>query len=114
MKKSSVIILVILFAAAALFFYAFLYGGLSNTATPEPTQPTGKLTSIESYVFQHISELSPEKEVLGGKFYVTGIKAEGGYGTVNYEDGHIALVADFTYTADDVTGIKITSFVVRK
>ena len=112
--KKIIVILVILLAAAAVFFYVFIYGGLSNTATPEPVQPTGKLMSIESYVSQHISELSPEKEVLGGKFYVTGIKVEGGYGTVNYEDGHIALVADFTYTADDVTGIKITSFVVRK
>lgn len=109
MKKIIVMLVPVLALVVAALL--FIYNGSTRT---DPTQPTGKLMSIESYVSQHISELSPEKEVLGGKFYVTGIKVEDGYGTVNYEDGHIALVADFTYTADDVTGIKITSFVVRK
>lgn len=81
----------------------------------EQSAPQGKLMSIESYVTQNISLLSPEKEVLGGTFYVTKIEVEPEEkkGYVEYEDGHVAYSADFTYTADDMDGINITSFVVR-
>jgi hypothetical protein len=85
----------------------------TNT-TPTTNQPSGKLMSIESYVTQNISTISPEKEVLGGTFYVTEIEASDGSGIVKYEDGHNAFVADFTYTASDREGIDITSFIVRK
>ncbi len=76
--------------------------------------PTGKLMSVESYVSRNISNLSPEKEVLGGTFYVTDINVADGKGVVQYEDGHNAYIADFTYEAADGTGIRINSFVVRK
>jgi hypothetical protein len=69
--------------------------------------------SIESYVAQNISSLSPEKEVLGGAFYVTDIRAADGAGVVAYEDGHNAYTADFTYTMSDTHGIDIISFEVR-
>ncbi len=90
------------------------YGIPYKTEVDYPEKSAGKLMSIESYVSQNISELSPIKATMGGTFYVTGIKAEGGYGTANYEDGHNAYLADFTYTATDQEGIKITSFVVQK
>jgi hypothetical protein len=77
----------------------------------------GKLMSIDSYVTQNISTLSPVKATLGGTFYVTGLEAHGGSGTVHYEDGHNAYIADFTYTVSDTaTGagnIQVTSFIVR-
>ncbi len=75
--------------------------------------PAPKLMSIESYVTQNISELSPIKESVGGTFYVTDIKAENGVGVVSYEDGHNAYTADFTYEMNDSTGIKITTFIIR-
>lgn len=75
--------------------------------------PAGKVMSIESYVTQNISTLSPEKEVLGGTFYVTSIQAADGQGVVSYEDGHNAYTADFTYMMSDREGIQITSFRVR-
>ena len=83
---------------------------------PLPAEPTpeGRLMSIESYISQNISELSPEKEVLGGRFYVTSVEAADGRGIVEYEDGHIALVADFTYEMSEQAGIRITSFIVRE
>lgn len=96
------------FALITLAFLVLLY------LYPRAEVPEGKLMSIESYVSQNISELSPEKAVLGGTFYVTEIQVADGKGTVEYEDGHIALVADFTYTASDRQGINITSFTVRR
>lgn len=80
----------------------------------QPPLPAGKSMSPESYIAQHISELSPAKEVLGGKFYVTEIQAGSGKGVVHYEDGHVAFIADFTYTASDERGIEITSFTIRE
>ncbi len=108
--KRLIVILVPVFVVAAAFLLVFIYS-VSSTTT---AQPTGRLMSIESYVTQNISELSPEKEVLGGHFYVTEIQATDGKGVVHYEDGHIALVADFTYEATEQTGITITSFTIRE
>lgn len=62
------------------------------------------------YVREHIAILSPEKEVLGGTFFVTDISADAGKGTVTYEDGHILLSAEFTYTRDAQNNVTITSF----
>lgn len=75
--------------------------------------PAGRLMSIEDYVTQNISALSPEKEVLGGTFYVTEIVAADGRGVVSYEDGHIAFTADFTYETSPQSGHEITSFIIR-
>ena len=44
---------------------------------------------------------------------MTEIEADDGAGKVWYEDGHIALVADFTYISDKY-GITISSFEVRR
>ena len=41
---------------------------------------------------------APEKEVLGGKFYITKLTWVGdNSGIVEYEDGHIALRASFDF-----------------
>lgn len=114
--KSLIGLLVICLVTVALFFYK---GNSTQQAVVqeemEQSEQQGKLMSIESYVTQNISLLSPEKEVLGGTFYVTKIEVEPEEkkGYVEYEDGHVAFAADFTYTADDVEGITITSFVIR-
>jgi len=101
--------------------YAATRSSTTPVRTPTTTQqenaaPQGKLMSIESYVTHNISALSPEKETLGGTFYVTEISvdSEKKTGHVKYEDGHNAYEADFSYTAADQTGINITSFVIRK
>lgn len=104
-------------ALCAVAIFAVFY--LTGT---EAEAPTAKVMSIESFVTQRISELSPEKEVLGGTFQVTDIRLtprEGtsvasGTGVVSYEDGHNAYTADFSYEADDFKGISITNFVIRK
>lgn len=91
----------------SIAFAAFLFSPFnslsSSTVTPIP---------IDSYVETNISTLSPIKEQLGGTFYVTSIEARDGKGVVEYEDGHNAYTADFTYT-ETFGAPTITSFVVR-
>jgi hypothetical protein len=116
-------------ALLAIIIIAVGIGGFfaydSNTPEPTPTPqetpttttdaPQGKLMSVEAYITQNISALSPIKETMGGTFYVTEIEVEPeeNKGKVEYEDGHNAYVAEFTYTSNDRTGHTITSFVVR-
>jgi hypothetical protein len=111
MKKISTLIVFIALFAAGYLMWPNLKA-LFVTEAPAPA-PAGKLMAIEDYVRQNISALSPEKEVLGGTYYVTEISASDGVGVVSYEDGHNAYTADFTYVSDDRTGHTITSFKIR-
>ena len=78
-----------------------------------PTNPeVQNPDSVTSYISKNISALSPEKEVLGGTFYVTNITFDAGTGTVEYEDGHNAFVADFSYEFTESGQVDITSFVI--
>ncbi|MFA6446615.1 MAG: hypothetical protein WCW14_05215 [Candidatus Paceibacterota bacterium] len=69
---------------------------------------------LKIYLNDNLSVVSPEKEVLGGKFYVTKIilissdKAE-----VEYEDGHIALKAKFNFVINDGE-VRVSDFVITK
>lgn len=61
---------------------------------------------IETYLKENISELSPAKEVLGGKFFVTKFRFIDDQNVViDYEDGHNLYQADvvFLIEGDDVT-----------
>lgn len=104
-----------------LILLIFIYGAIvylgrdtSKTQTQTNQQTAAQQQTIEEYIRENISNLSPEKEVLGGTFYTTNIEAHGGAGTVSYEDGHNAFVADFTYTVDESGRPSVTSFTVRK
>ncbi len=60
------------------------------------------------YIKEHVSELSPEKEVLGGKFYITKITFENaGNAIVEYEDGHIALRAHVSFMVDGGKNVEV-------
>ncbi len=68
--------------------------------------------ALKNYFRDNLSTLSPEKEVLGGKFYVNDLqllssdKAE-----VVYEDGHIVLKAEFNFSMDEnFNNVKISNF----
>lgn len=70
---------------------------------------------VVKYLEDNISQLSPEKEVLGGKFYLTSIDFISDQEViVSYEDGHIALVAKVTFTLEQKSpldkGLIIESF----
>ncbi len=52
----------------------------------------------EEFLKQNIGVISPEKEVLGGKFYVTNLSwIDDNRVIVEYEDGHIALSAEAVF-----------------
>lgn len=71
-------------------------------------EPCTEEDVLRNYLKENISQLSPEKEVLGGKFYVTKVTiATPGQAEVEYEDGHIALKARFEYSVkQDVVTIE--------
>jgi hypothetical protein len=111
MKRYLWIMLPVLAICVAVFVVIFFW----QDAAPSTE---GRLMSIESYVTQNISTLSPEKEVLGGTFYVTSIQVvpgagSEGTGVVSYEDGHNAFTADFVYESNEQSGHTITKFTVR-
>ncbi len=80
----------------------------------KPTMPCGKIETqlaVEKYLKDNISNISPKKEVLGGKFYVNKIDWVGNNsGMVEYEDGHILLNASFDYIVQN--DIKNDSYLV--
>jgi len=72
----------------------------------EPCLTLDEQSMVEQYLRNNISQLSPTKEVLGGKFYITQVSFTGNDRVaVDYEDGHIALRAEvvFTITNGQVT-----------
>ncbi len=63
---------------------------------------------VVDYISKNISRISPEKEVLGGKFYVTGYDFENGENViVEYEDGHIMFRARIEFGYVDSENITI-------
>jgi hypothetical protein len=78
---------------------------------PEETMDVEKQGAVFEYLKNNISELSPEKEVLGGTFYITSIDFLDENNLIaGYEDGHIALTAEVEYEYIDVNNIAINSF----
>lgn len=76
-----------------------LGGGLFLLNNNEQLSKEEREIIVSDYIRENISELSSEPEVLGGTFIVTKIEfTDENSGTIEYEDGHIALVADFKYT----------------
>lgn len=79
-----------------------------NPKIEKPIIPCGQSEEravVEKYVSENISNLSPQKEVLGGNFYVTNITwIEDKLARVEYEDGHIALKAIFDYKITSISG----------
>ncbi len=66
--------------------------------------------AVNTYLENNISDLSPEEAVLGGTFYITTVNfpAEN-VAIVNYDDGHIALIARADYSYDNEQ-VEINSF----
>jgi len=111
-----VIVVLISLVGAGTYLYTQSNEGSGKLAEEETEvfPDTGRAMSIEQYVRENITDLSPLEEQLGGTFYVTEIEAHEGVGIVSYEDGHNAYTADFTYEIDPLHGaITMKTFVVR-
>lgn len=62
---------------------------------------------FEAFLRKNLSELSPEKEVLGGTFYLTNIVwITDRNAIIDYEDGHIALRASVGFSFTDKNRIE--------
>jgi hypothetical protein len=72
----------------------------NNEVTASSTIEVDNSDIVKKYIEEHISTLSPVKEVVGGKFYTTNIVTGKDSGVVSYEDGHNEFVADFSFTVD--------------
>lgn len=97
-----------LIIVAFFAFNTYIYNEKQETNLPQEQQEE----LVSQYIEENISQLSPDSEVLVGTFYVTNIEFTGtNTGTVEYEDGHIALIADFTYHFDDgqVAEVELTN-----
>lgn len=130
-NKTALILFSILIIALISLFYArsidedswictevgwIEHGKPSSLPPTIPCTEIEKKLAVEQYLKENISTISPEKEVLGGKFYITKIDwLENNSGIVEYEDGHIALKATFDYEVqinknDDKYSVVITNF----
>ncbi len=68
---------------------------------------------VEAYIKENISTLSPEKEVLGGKFYTTRLVFEkNGIVQVSYEDGHNAYIANVHFSIEPNDQVKILDWTI--
>lgn len=100
MKTTPIIIVVIILVLGIMFF----------VRDGEIIPPKESHAKTEAYIRARISELAPEKETLGGKFYVTEVTfVDDEHGLVKYEDGHMAYTAEFTYKVLD-DSVDISSF----
>ena len=104
MKKTLLLLLIIM--------TAFLVG-CSNDTEEEKLKieiPIETQNIVKNYVKENLSNLSPEKEALGGKFYITQIDfSNPNIITINYEDGHIALKAKANFKIEN-ENVEITNF----
>jgi len=122
MAKKVIIWGVIILAALIVGFFllnSYIYQAKQGEELPQ--EQTGALsqaqteTLVSAYIEENISELSSEPEVLGGTFYVTNIGFTGtNSGTVEYEDGHIALEADFQYVFNEEGAIEVELANIRE
>ncbi|HYE23249.1 MAG TPA: hypothetical protein VEA92_02225 [Candidatus Paceibacterota bacterium] len=115
-NKTRIIVIALVIAVLAVFAYAIYYNSTKEVAAPSPHEEINqRADAIENYVRARLAELSPVAPTMGGTFYVTRIRLLDGEGTVNYEDGHMAYVADFTYTiTEDNRNVEVTSFTLRE
>jgi hypothetical protein len=111
MKKKIVIIIVAIFILTivcflANYFFLKVKYNLLNQYDKE--------VLVSEYLKENISVLSPTKEVLGGKFYITKILfIDDNSGEVEYEDGHILLKSSFDYYIDKNGKMNVSNFIIK-
>ncbi len=69
---------------------------------------------VRNYLNENLSTLSPEPEVLGGKFFVTNLEfVNETKAIVEYEDGHNMYVAEFEYEIVEEE-LRVVSFELKE
>lgn len=114
-NKTRIIVIALVIAVLAVFAYAIYHNTTKDVGEASPHEEINqRADAIENFIRGNLATLSPVEPSMGGTFYVTRIRLLDGEGTVNYEDGHMAYVADFTYTiTEDNRNVEVTSFTIR-
>jgi|GEM_PF-1391051 len=115
--KKKVVGAVLALAVLGIFAYAIYQNTTTEPAidTSPHAEVNARADAIENYIKTNLATLSPVQPTMGGTFYVTRMRILNGEGTVNYEDGHMTYVADFTYTvSDDNATVEVQSFTLRE
>lgn len=99
MKKTLLIIIVI----GVVFGIFYFFNEKEAIAPVMIDKDLTERVSVENYLRENISKVSPVKAVLGGTWYVVSdtIDLEKNSGTVIYEDGHIQETKNFSYTTNE-------------
>jgi len=99
MKKIKKILIFLIILIMPLFLGACF----NKSVEPEKNEISIETKNmVQNYIKENISQLSPQKEVLGGKFYVTKIDFKNpNIIIINYEDGHIALKAQANFNLEN-------------
>jgi len=115
-NKTRIVVIALVIAVLALFAYAIYHNSTRVVEVPSPHEDVNaRADAMEAYIMENLATLSPVQPTMGGSFYITRLRLLNGEGTVNYEDGHMAYVADFTYTiSEDNRQIEVTSFTLQK
>jgi hypothetical protein len=80
----------------------------------EPCVESDPQEIVENYLNENISILSLEKEVLGGKFFITSFEfVDESKVVVDYEDGHIALSASVLFVVEN-DEVEVQKFTIIK
>jgi hypothetical protein len=113
MKKKCLILLIIIIVLLGAAFFLKKNSWFQKETTPKDEEIYTEIMDesnlneemmikqnlVVEYLEDNISNLSPEKEVLGGKFYLTSVDfLNDSEAIVSYEDGHIALTAKTTFS----------------
>jgi predicted PurR-regulated permease PerM len=126
-KKNNYAIIILTIALVILigvFFYVYSTNKQNEEQNKELINNTNEITNTEknelseeeqqtvfNYLQNNISEISPEKEVLGGSFYITSIDfLNGQEAIIEYEDGHIAFKANVQFQYINQDNITINNF----
>lgn len=115
-NKTRIIVIALVIAVLAVFAYAIYHNSTREVADESPHAAlNARADAVENYVRANLATLSPEPATMGGTFYVTRIRLLDGKGTVHYEDGHMAYVADFTYTvSEDNRTVEVSPFTLQE
>lgn len=125
-KSRVLLIIATLIIIGILAYLAYAsFGQKGKDQAPSANEPTTKEEvnkesennssdeeRVKAFLKENISELSPKKEELGGKFYITDFRfADDQSVEIDYEDGHIAVRARVTYTMDQA-GVYVQRFTI--
>ena len=102
MNKQIILFIVAVVVIAGAGFLIFKFFTPMSSVTP-PSVTVDIKQNVENYLRENISTLSPVQPVLDGTWYVTSVTTDVGKnsGVVEYEDGHIQEIKNFSYTTNE-------------